>query len=238
VNGASGQAGLVSGSIAGIYAPGIAPNMQNCVVAESPGALPIQLADLTVQFGPDAAPLWAPIFHVCNMNGMQFAAIQVPFGLAAGTTSATVRIGGAATVVDNIPVLDVQPGIFETTGTNGLRHGVIMRPNGSYVSPSNPALRGETLCLFATGLGTITPNGLTNAGGQGQEVNANLLIGVNNEGVRVIAAEYAVNLIGVYAVYFEMPTDTTTGSAQPLALAVVLDTGQLIFGNGSTIAIQ
>jgi len=222
-----------------IVGPGLARGVQNCVVPSAQvGGLPLELADVTVQFGPDSAPMWAPIYYVCNVNGEESVAVQAPFELSPGVTPVTVRAAGGATTVENVPVVAIQPGIFETIGSNGLRHAVLMRPDGSFVSPENPARRGEIIALFATGLGPVAPPAGTNyAGLPGQEVVADLVVGVNNQGVRVLGGEYAVNMIGVYVVYFEVPQDAATGPARPFALAVRTATGDLVFGNGSTIAI-
>jgi uncharacterized protein (TIGR03437 family) len=238
-NGASGAPGVVAGSVATIIAPGLAPDVQYCAVATSLiGALPLQLADVTVQFGPDSAPLFAPIYHVCNINGEESVAVQVPFELAPGLTEVTIRVGTGSTTVQNVPVLTVQPGIFETIGVNGLPHAVVLRPDRSYVSPQNPVLRGETACMFGTGLGAVNPPAATNSAGfGGQQVLATLVVGVNHQGVRVVRGNYAVNMIGIYEVCFEIPLDATTGPARPLALAIQ-DNGSLIFANGSSIAVQ
>jgi uncharacterized protein (TIGR03437 family) len=239
VNAASGAPGLVPGSIARIVAPGLAPTIQNCVVpASQVGALPLELAEVTVQFGPDTAPSFAPLFYVCNIRGEESVAVQVPFELAPGTTSATVRVSGGSSTVQNVPVLQVQPAVFESTAQGGVRYGVVLRPNGTFVSPQNPARRGETVALFATGLGRVNPAAATNSPGiSGQRALERLIVGVNNQGVRVVGAEYAINMIGVYVVYFEIPADTATGTNVPLALAAEQG-GSLVFANGSSIAIQ
>ena len=239
VNGASWAPGVVPGSVVNIVAPGLAPIVQNCVTAPAiVGSLPYELAGVSVQFGPDSAPLYAPIYHVCNVNGMESVAVQAPAGLQPGVTQATIRVGTSSTTVQNIPVLNLQPGIFEMQGSTGLPYGVILRPDGSLVSPQNPAARGEIVYLFATGLGATNPPIITNSPGiPGQEIAAEVVVGVNNGGVRVVSAEYIANAIGLYVVSFEIPENMVTGDAIPLALAVNLD-GNMIFGNGSSIAIQ
>lgn len=240
VNGASGRPGVVPGSVVKIVGPGLAPNIQNCVLPGSlVGPLPLELAGVTVQFGPDDSPIWAPIFYVCNVNGEQSVAIQAPFELQPGTVRVTVRVAGGATTVENVPVLRLQPGLFETMAPSGLRYGVLVRPDGSFVSPANPARRGEVIRMFATGLGVVNPPAHTNHLGQeGQEVQATVVVGVNNAGVRVLRARYAPGMIGVYIVDFEVPPDTEPGPERPLVLAVVGDDGNLIFSNGSVIPIQ
>jgi adhesin/invasin len=239
VNAASGAPGLAPGSIVKIVAPGMAPGVENnCVIPDARvGALPLALANVSVEFQAGSFSGFGPLYYVCNVNGEESAAVQVPFGLPVGTATVTVRAGGGSASISGVPVRPYQPGIFETVGSNGLRHGVLMRPDGSFVSQENPARRGEIVYLFATGLGAVTPAAATNAAGQGQTVNATVIVGVNNAGVRVLRAEYAVNMIGVYVVAFEVPADTTPGANRPLALAI-FEGGQLIFGNGSSIPIQ
>ncbi len=239
VNGASGQPGVVPGSVVKIIGPGLAPGVQNCVIPHSPvGGLPLELAGVQVLFGPAGAEVQAPIYYVCNMNGEESVAVQAPWELTPGTVRARVLVNSGETVVENVPVFEIQPGLFENIAPSGVRYAVVMRPDGSFVSPSNPARRGEILSLFATGLGPISPPSMTNAAGlPGQEVLADLVVGVNNAGVRVIGGEYAVNMIGVYVVHFEVPQSTTPGPNRPFALAVRVG-DQLVFANGSSISIQ
>jgi uncharacterized protein (TIGR03437 family) len=240
LNGASLVPGVVPGSVVVITGQGIAQNVQNCVIPVSiVGALPFELAGVSVQWGPDSSPLFSPFFWVCNNSNGEAVAVQAPVDLPLGTAQATVRVaGGGSTTVTNIPVAALQPGIFENTGANNLRYAVVVRPNGSYVSPQNPARRGEILRLFATGLGPVNPPFSTGTpGAPGQMVLATPVVGVNNEGVRVVGAEYAVGMVGIYVVTFEMPMDTTVGSNRPLGLGVYSGSN-IIYGNGSSIAIQ
>jgi hypothetical protein len=65
----------------------------------------------------------------------------------------------------------------------------------------------------------------------------NLIVGIDNSGIQVIRATNARNLVGVYEVSFVVPADARTGDSIPLAFAVVVN-GNLVFGNGSLIAIQ
>lgn len=238
VNGASGQPGLVPGSIVKIVAAGIAPAVrENCVEAPRVGPLPLTLAEVSVEFQGGGFSGFGPLYYVCNVAGEESAAVQVPTDLPVGSATVIVRAGGGSATIAGVPVLAIQPGIFEVVGANGLRHGVLMRPDGSFVSQANRARRGEVVYLFATGLGAMSPRAATNALGQGQTVVAPLVVGVNNEGVRVLRAEYAVNMIGVYVVAFEVPATTTPGPNRPLVLAAVQG-DQLIFSNGSTIPIE
>ena len=76
-----------------------------------------------------------------------------------------------------------------------------VRPDGSQVSPTNPAQRGETIQLYITGLGQATPAIATNtAGVADQTIVSPLIVGLNNGGVPLVSAVYGPGLIGVYIV--------------------------------------
>jgi len=233
LNGAGFQQGVVPGGIVYISGTGLAPGIQGSVVA-SPlvGAWPTTLANVTVTFGSTPAPIYA----VSNINGQESVIVQVPFETPQGSTQVTITVGGGNTTL-SVPVLAYQPGIFEDVNSNGQRYAVVMRPDGSFVSPSNPAQRGETVQVYATGLGPVSPSvGTNRAGTGGQNVNAGILIGLNNAGVSAISAQYAQDLIGVYIVTFQIPANSATGT-MPLAIGEG-PTSSLVFGNTSQIVVQ
>jgi uncharacterized protein (TIGR03437 family) len=136
------------------------------------------------------------------------------------------------TTVQGVPVLQAQPGIFTYAGPNGKLYGAVIRAlDGTYVTPSSLAHRGETYYVVATGLGQVTPATSTNAAGTGaQTVAAPVVVGINNAGVQTSPAQYVQGSIGVYIVGFQIPQSATTGTDQPLALAIVVN-GQNVFGN-------
>ncbi|MDQ2948687.1 MAG: hypothetical protein M3Y27_22570 [Acidobacteriota bacterium] len=237
LNGASFAPGLSPGSIVNITGTGIAPGVQG--VQTPPGLivgpLPTSLAGVQVLF--NGTP--APIFFVSNLNGQESVAVQVPFELAPGTATVTIITpsNGSATI-NNVPVAQYSPGLFETS-VNGQTLGVAIRPDGSYVTPSNPAQRGDVVCFFATGLGQVSPAASTNSTGvAGQNVTAPIDVGVNNGGVRLGSATYLPGRIGVYEVCLEIPIDTTPGPSQPIGLILRDTQGNPFFAQGTTIPIQ
>jgi len=171
-------------------------------------------------------------------------AVQVPFEtLPAGTTKVTnvdvvVTSSGGSSATISVPVKPFAPGIFATTsGTQ--TYAVAQRPDGSYVSPANPAQLGEDITLFVTGLGQVSPAAATGSAGiPGQAVVTPLLIGLNNGGVPLISANYVQGLTGVYAVTFHVPAATATGAAQPLAVIAFDSAGNLYFSQGISIPVQ
>ncbi|HTW64675.1 MAG TPA: Ig-like domain-containing protein [Bryobacteraceae bacterium] len=243
INGASFQAGtgISPGGIAIINGLGILPGVQGLVSANNiVGPLPTTLQGASVTF----AGVAAPIYYVMNSNGVEQMAVQVPFEtLPAGTTAATnvnvvVTSSGGSSATISVPVKPFAPGIFTTTsGTTVLP--VAQRPDGSYVSPTNPAQLGEDITVYVTGLGQVTPAAATGAAGiPGQAVAAPLLIGLNNGGVPLISANYVQGLTGVYAVTFQVPANTATGSAQPLAVVAYDSAGNFYFSQGISIPVQ
>jgi uncharacterized protein (TIGR03437 family) len=236
VQNAAGGNAIAPGSIATIRASNLVPNVRGYVLPSNTlGPLPTTLSGVTVRFG--GVP--APIFWVANVNGQEAVTVQVPFEAAEGASSMTVDSGGASTTV-TVPVQSVAPGVFESTDSSGRRFAVVTREDGTFVTPDNPIGRGERASVLVTGLGrTQGAAAFTNAPGAGnQTVAAPVIVGVNNEGVTVISAEYARNLIGVYVVTFQVPANTGTGASVPLAVAADAGGGNIVFGNGSSIAIR
>ena len=235
VNAASNTPGIAPCGLVNIFGTNLVPRVQGTVLANFilGGPLPTILQGVEVLFDTTNAPIYA----VSNVNGQEQITVQAPCSLAPGTTSVTIRNGGL-TSVSGVPVSRVQPGIFETSdAATGRRYAVLLRSDGSYVTPNNAARRGDVLRMFATGLGAVSPSTDTNrAGVAGQNVMVTTIVGVNDGGVRVVGASYMLGMIGLYVVDFEVPSDTATGTFRSLALALDGGNGNLIYGQGSSIA--
>jgi uncharacterized protein (TIGR03437 family) len=236
-NVASNQVGVVPGGIIRILARGVATGINGVVESNFlMGPLPTRLRDVEVQFGSTLAP----IFQLENINGQEAVVVQAPFDLVGpGTVPVTIRVGAGSTLVNGVQVLELQPGVFETVDQQNRRFAVLLRPNGTFVTPANPARWGELIRAYFTGGGSaLDPRANTGQTGvPGQRLINQVIVGVNNAGVRVVSAQCAVGMIGVYEVIFEVPENTQAGPDRPFAIAVVGANGQSIFGNGSMIAI-
>jgi uncharacterized protein (TIGR03437 family) len=228
-NGASGAPGLTPCGIATVTAPNLVPGLTTTLFGNTfIGPLQTALGGLDISVNGVAAPL----FWVMNSG----AAFQTPCETQPGNATVVVRVNGSTATV-TVPVMQYQPGIFETT-FNGQRYAVLVHQNGSYVTLDSPARLGEQITMFATGLGTVTPSTGTNRiGTGGQTVDAPIIAGVNNAGVRVVSATYVPGSIGVYQITFEIPSDTAAGTRQNLALALVDNSGNAIFAPGSFVPI-
>jgi uncharacterized protein (TIGR03437 family) len=235
-NAASGEPGVTPGGITIIRGAGIASGIQGLQIASlTLNQLPTQFLGVEVQFGGVSAP----IFWVSNQGGVEEIAVQVPFEVPVGKSTVLIRsaTGGSSSVAD-VNVLPVQPGIFETV-IGGRRFAVATRPDGSFIGPDNPAVRGEIIRFYAVGLGQTTPaTGTNRAGVPGQAVLAPMIAGLNDAGVRIVSAEYLQGSIGVYVVAIEVPATTAAGPAQSLGFAVQGPDGNMVYANGSQIPIR
>jgi uncharacterized protein (TIGR03437 family) len=233
-NAASGAAGLVPCGLATATGNGLAPNLSGVVSGISPfGPLSYTLNWATGNsINITVNNISAPLQSVANVNGAQQVTFQTPCETTVGSAQVVVTVNGATTAVNGVAVFAGQPGIFTYQGPQNKVYGAVIRAlDGSYVTPTNQARRGERHLLVLTGLGQTTPPTSTNAAGiPGQNVNLQVLVGVNNVGVPVEKAEYLPGFIGVYIVTFTIPSSAQVGTDQPLAVAVILN-GQAVFGN-------
>jgi uncharacterized protein (TIGR03437 family) len=128
---------------------------------------------------------------------------------------ATVTVGGASQTL-NVNVLAASPGIFQMVMSDGVVRAVIERPDGSFVNISNPGRRGEIDMAFVTGLGPVSPQVATNAlpilYTPSTVDTSQVTVGVDNNGVPVIQAELSLDMIGVYTVQFQVPSDAPQGN--------------------------
>jgi uncharacterized protein (TIGR03437 family) len=246
LNGAGFQRGYISPcSIATIIGAGLAPGIQGVVIPTTPvGPLPYLLAGDRVSFANGQAP----IFNVAHVGNQEQVTVQVPCDLTPGSNvPVTVNVSGGSITV-NVTVLPASPGIFETVGSDGHGYAVLLRQDGSFVSLTNPARRNEIIRMYVTGMGPTSPVVGTNqfpTPVTDANVTGQVIVGVNNAGVRVVSARVAPNLIGVFEIAFQVPSDAITGNTVVLSVAVnvpgdVDANGRQItrFSNGSDIPIQ
>lgn len=219
-NGADFQLGSISPcSIATIIAPGIAPAIQGAVAYDGVGGLPYLLGGDSVTF----SGAQAPIYNVANLNGQQQLTFQVPCSVTPGrSVPVTVNVSGSSVTV-NVPVLAASPGLFTTQLTSTTSVPVLERPDGSFVSATNPGRRGETLLAYVTGLGPTSPAVATNSlpvPGSSAKVLGTVIVGVNGGGVPLISANLTQDIVGVYVVAFQVPSSVPSGTNAGFSIGI------------------
>jgi len=234
LNSATFSPGIAPGGLVTFIGPGLTETIQGVVTNQT------QMQGYSVSFDG----LTAPILALVNQNGVEQINAQVPFEESSGTSdSVMIATPLGSIVLANVTVGEYAPGIFSSGAStiNGQSYPIAaaLRPDGTYVSASNPALPGENITFFATGLGQTVPLASTGVAGlPGQVVGSALYAGVNNAGDAVVSAIYEPGAIGVYAVTIQIPATATGGAAQPLGLLMVDLEGNVSYAPPAYIPIQ
>ncbi len=215
-NAASFQAGLVPGGLATLFGK----NLSLVTGTEFPGAATSHQGVWVAVEGQRV-----PLLAVSNVGGREQINFQVPFELGA---PAGVRVevdnSGSRATVENVPVLRVQPGIFEYAPPDtSTRYATAVKPDGSLVGPTNPVARGEVVSLFLTGLGPVLPVLRTGEPGPANPPAVTWLqpaVAVGGLPAEVLFSGYAPGFLGLYQINILVPDAAPTGSVN---LAVVVD---------------
>jgi uncharacterized protein (TIGR03437 family) len=145
-------AGLAPGELVSIYGT----NLTSTTATD--GTLPTSLGGVQVLVNNTAAPIYS-VAHTASYDQ-----INAVIPLTTTSTVAAVQVtngSGSSNVVTNY-VNATQPGAFNSypsfPGPPAVQHGA----DYSMVTSSNPAVVGETLLVYLTGLGTLASSGNTN----------------------------------------------------------------------------
>lgn len=237
VNGASFVPGLSPCAVAQLTGKNFATGISGSISGQSlVGPLQTTLNGISVQIGGSNTPLYS----VSNINGVESLSFQVPCEQAPGSATLVLR-SGSTSVSQAVTIAPYAPGIFQTVDNTGRSTAVAVKANGTYVSATNPADRGEDIRVFVTGLGQASPFISTNTPGNGtQQVNGSVIVGVNNEGISARPEDtiYAPTLIGVYIVTFRLPTSTTPGTGRPFVVAVQAPDGTFSYSQSAVLDIR
>jgi uncharacterized protein (TIGR03437 family) len=118
---------------------------------------------------------------------------------------------------------------------------MLLKADGTFVSDTNPARAGDVVRMFATGLGSTVPavfgTGALPPMGIDALVGNTVIVGVNNQGTRLIQARLSRDVVGAYEVDFEVPSGVS-GSNIVLSLAIDVPGTLTQFSAGSKIPIQ
>jgi len=133
----------------------------------------------------------------------------VPADLRGSSVQLTVASGNAASAPVEIPVFAVQPGVFFDAATG---YGNVLVAGSGQLTSNRPALAGEYLEIYATGLGSVTSSStaLTETVVRPEVQIAGLPAEVTYSGL-------APGFPGVYQINVRVPALSATG-VQPLVV--------------------
>ena len=157
----------------------------------------------------------APIAYA-GANQVNFL---VPYGVTGST--ATVIASKSGTVSNSVvlPLQLTAPGVFSVSGS-GTGLGAITHAAGAIVSTSNPARRGETVVVYASGLGAVTPAPIDGAIGSGSTLNA-VAVTIAGQTASVTFAGLSPSYPGLYQINVLIPSNLVGTGALPLAIRTI-----------------
>jgi uncharacterized protein (TIGR03437 family) len=157
----------------------------------------------------------APLYYV---SATQINAI-VPYSTQGPTATVVVQNGIASSNTVTVPVAITAPGIF-SLDESGTGEGAVLHANYSVVNAANPAVLGETVLIFLTGMGAVTPTVADGAIPGASDINATPL-SVYVADVPVTPSGYAgtaPGYPGLYQLNVAIPLTISTTGPVPLAI--------------------
>jgi uncharacterized protein (TIGR03437 family) len=214
------------GEIVTIFGENLGPSTLTTAQLDSTGQeLSTLVAGTQVFFDADPAPI------VYTSAGQ--VSVIVPYGVQGKTSVHVIPIyNGALQDTAALNIAPSAPGIFTADG----KQAAALNQDGSYNSAANPAARGSTVVLFATGEGQTTPAGI-----DGQ-------LAISTYPKPVLAVSVTIGGQPATLAYFGAAPDETAGllqlnvvvpqNIQPGNAAVVLTVGGASSQSGVTIAVN
>jgi uncharacterized protein (TIGR03437 family) len=191
-------------------------------------------APLPRQLGPQNTSITAcgqaiPLYGVLPSQINAQLPLECPLN---GTMTATVTVNGQ-TATQTFPLAPAAPGIFTVNGS-GAGDGIVVHGDNTLVNAAKPAVGGEEVVIYATGLGATVPAFPT--GTAATQVNNTVLpvtVSIGGANARVLYQGLTAGFVGLYQINVIVPTGLT--GSQPVIVTVG---GIYSSRTGVTMAIQ
>ena len=208
VNAASFLPGVSPGGLASIFGQDLSSVTGTLVATTNP--LPTQLADVSVSVNG----VLAPLFVVALSASQDQINFQVPYETPTGPGAADIEI-----LNDGNPIASIQadsftedPGIFEYQGNYAV---ALNGTTNSLIGPNNPALPGDVVVLYVTGLGPLNQNLVDGFGGPSNppaDTVDPFEVLVAGEQCTVLFSGLAPGFVGLYQINLVLPGDLPAGN--------------------------
>ncbi|HEV2446388.1 MAG TPA: IPT/TIG domain-containing protein [Candidatus Sulfopaludibacter sp.] len=145
----------------------------------------------------------------------------VPYGTAGPTATIVVNNGGTNSNTVTVPVAATAPGMF-AVNQGGSGAGAIRHADFTLVSSTSPAVGGETVLLYLTGMGAVDPPLADGSGGVSGVLNnatAPVTVLVGGYPGTVIFSGLAPGFPGLYQINVTLPP-LPPGASGSLPLAI------------------
>jgi uncharacterized protein (TIGR03437 family) len=198
---------IAPGEFIALYGTGLAKSTQT---AAPP--YPTLLNGVSVSINGKPAPLY--FVSAGQINAL------VPFATTGPTATIVVQNNGVSSNTVTVPVAATAPGIY-TLDYSGSGGGAILHADYSPVNSAKPAIGGETVLIYLTGLGTVTPAVTDGTAGTGSTLHpsdANLVVYVGGAQATVLFKGLAPGFPGLYQLNVTLPQFLKASGNLPLAL--------------------
>jgi uncharacterized protein (TIGR03437 family) len=140
-------------------------------------------------------------------------AVVAPWATLEAVVAIQVLNGGTASNVVTVFSAPATLGIFTQT-QNGVGIAAALRPDFSVITAQNPARAGETVAVFLTGLGEVTPPVADGAAGPVNPLSTTIepnAVFIRGRRADVAFSGLAPQLIGLYQMNVTIPAETAAG---------------------------
>ncbi|HEV3201474.1 MAG TPA: hypothetical protein VGZ73_26425 [Bryobacteraceae bacterium] len=215
VHAASAQAGvpIAPGGLISIY--GL--NLSDSTGQSSALPLPQQLNGTQVLLGNQLLPILYTSSGQLN--------VQVPYAVPVNTQyQLTVERGNTYSVPQALVVAAGEPGIF-TVNQQGSGQGQIVKSDGvTLAQPATPASIGETVVIYCTGLGAVTPKVKEGSPAPGvpplSMTDNSVSVTIGGEPATVLFSGLTPGSVGLYQINAVVPSGIVTGDVVPVVIGV------------------
>jgi uncharacterized protein (TIGR03437 family) len=205
LNGASFVPGMAiaPGSVVSLFGS----NLTTGLASDLSAPLPYSLNDTSVTFNGAQVPLFFVSPNQIN--------VQVPFTLPVGQVQIQVQYGTAVSPVAVATVATFSPGIFMVDYAANIG-AIVHATTYAVVTASNPAVPGEPLAIFATGLGPVNMAIASGAAAPSTapfaETTNTPTVTIGNVSAHVLFSGLAPGYVGLYQVNVTVPSGLSGGS--------------------------
>ena len=187
--------------------------------------LPTLLGGTTMNFNETVA---VPVFFASPLQSN----IQIPWELA-GLQEATLtaRISDEISSAVVVALAAHSPELLTVTQTGAGQAaalisgtGLLAAPAGALPgAPSRPAVKGEFVEVFATGLGPVSNTPASGTAASASPISETLTmptVSIGETQARVVFAGLAPGFVGLYQVNAEVPSSAPSGESVPIAISI------------------
>jgi uncharacterized protein (TIGR03437 family) len=176
---------------------------------------PATLGGVSATVNGKAAPLYL-------VSPTQISLV-VPYSSTGSTATIVVTSNNVASNSVEVPLAATAPGIFSLT-QNGLGDGAVLHANYSVVNIDSPALPGEIVQVFLSGMGSVIPSVVEGAAAPGTQpfatVTAPTAVTVGGQNAQVLFNGLTPLLASLYQLNVRIPTNLPPG-AHSLAVQTI-----------------